>query len=57
MISEGLEGERPAGKHRSLGCPMAQGFLFALPMATTALYDWLDDDRLKQAVAQGTRLA
>ena len=44
VIAEGVEDERQAQILQALGCPMAQGFLFARPMAVPALYDWLSDD-------------
>jgi diguanylate cyclase (GGDEF)-like protein len=44
VIAEGVEDERQAAILQSLGCPLAQGFLFARPMATAALYDWLSDE-------------
>ncbi|MDQ1921268.1 putative bifunctional diguanylate cyclase/phosphodiesterase [Massilia pseudoviolaceinigra] len=44
VIAEGVEDERQAEILQSLGCPLAQGFLFARPMATTALYEWLNSD-------------
>jgi diguanylate cyclase (GGDEF)-like protein len=44
VIAEGVEDERQALILQALGCPMAQGFLFALPMATPALYAWLESE-------------
>ena len=44
VVAEGVEDERQAQILQSLGCPMAQGFLFARPMAVPALYDWLRND-------------
>jgi diguanylate cyclase (GGDEF)-like protein len=41
VVAEGVEDERQAQILQSLGCPMAQGFLFARPMSPPALYDWL----------------
>lgn len=49
VIAEGVEDERQAHILQALGCPMAQGFLFARPMATSALYDWLSDDARRRA--------
>ena len=51
VIAEGVEDERQAQILQSLGCPMAQGFLFARPMATPALYDWLDNDAFASSAA------
>ncbi|NHZ89666.1 EAL domain-containing protein [Massilia sp. CCM 8733] len=44
VIAEGVEDERQAAILQSLGCPLAQGFLFARPMATAALYEWLNEE-------------
>jgi len=41
VVAEGVEDERQAQILQALGCPMAQGFLFAQPMSPPALYDWL----------------
>ncbi|MDB5764215.1 MAG: hypothetical protein JWQ21_3210 [Herminiimonas sp.] len=41
VIAEGVENERQARKLTSLGCPLAQGNLFALPMTSEQLLDWL----------------
>jgi len=49
VIAEGVEDERQAQILQALGCPMAQGFLFARPMATAALYDWLSNDPMNRA--------
>jgi diguanylate cyclase (GGDEF)-like protein len=42
VVAEGVEDERQAQILQALGCPIAQGFLFALPMSPPDLYDWLD---------------
>jgi EAL domain-containing protein (putative c-di-GMP-specific phosphodiesterase class I) len=57
VIAEGVEDERQAQTLHGLGCPLAQGFHFSRPMATSALYDWLVDQQLKRAIAEGPRLA
>ncbi len=41
VIAEGVEDERQAGILTALGCPLAQGYLFARPMTPDALTDWL----------------
>jgi diguanylate cyclase (GGDEF)-like protein len=51
VIAEGVEDERQARILQELGCPLAQGFLFARPMAVPALYDWLGSDALKRAAS------
>jgi EAL domain-containing protein (putative c-di-GMP-specific phosphodiesterase class I) len=43
VVAEGVEDERQAQILQALGCPMAQGFLFARPMSPPALYDWLGE--------------
>ncbi|MET0323237.1 MAG: EAL domain-containing protein [Duganella sp.] len=42
VIAEGVEDERQAQILHALGCPLAQGFLFARPMKADALQEWLD---------------
>ena len=49
VIAEGVEDEHQARILQSLGCPLAQGFLFARPMTATALGEWLSDDALEGA--------
>jgi diguanylate cyclase (GGDEF)-like protein len=44
VIAEGVEDERQAQVLQALGCPMAQGFLFARPMPVPALYEWLQNE-------------
>ena len=43
VVAEGVEDERQAQILQALGCPMAQGFLFARPMSTPDLYHWLGE--------------
>jgi diguanylate cyclase (GGDEF)-like protein len=45
VIAEGVEDERQAQILHALGCPLAQGFLFARPMKADALEDWLDSGK------------
>jgi len=49
VIAEGVEDERQAQILQSLGCPLAQGFLFARPMTASALDSWLSNDALEGA--------
>ncbi|QBI01781.1 EAL domain-containing response regulator [Pseudoduganella albidiflava] len=41
VVAEGVEDELQARVLQQLGCPLAQGFLFARPMAAGDLYGWL----------------
>lgn len=41
VIAEGVEDERQAAILIALGCPLAQGYLFAEPMNAADLADWL----------------
>jgi diguanylate cyclase (GGDEF)-like protein len=47
VIAEGVEDERQAQILQALGCPLAQGFLFARPMTADALNGWLSNDALE----------
>jgi diguanylate cyclase (GGDEF)-like protein len=49
VIAEGVEDERQAQILQTLGCPLAQGFLFARPMTASALDSWLSNDALEGA--------
>ncbi|QOY92369.1 EAL domain-containing protein [Massilia sp. UMI-21] len=49
VIAEGVEDERQAHILRSLGCPLAQGFLFSRPLAPEALLEWLGNQGLTEA--------
>jgi diguanylate cyclase (GGDEF)-like protein len=44
VVAEGVEDERQAGILTSLGCPFAQGYLFARPMTVDQLAGWLKDN-------------
>ena len=44
IVAEGVEDERQAQILSALGCPLAQGFLFARPLPANALADWLSID-------------
>jgi diguanylate cyclase (GGDEF)-like protein len=49
IIAEGVEDERQAQILQALGCPLAQGFLFARPLAPEDLLAWLGQDALTRA--------
>lgn len=49
VVAEGVEDERQAQILQSLGCPIAQGFLFARPMTADALASWLSNAALEGA--------
>lgn len=44
VIAEGVEDEKQASILNALGCPEAQGFLFARPMTADLLAEWLKSD-------------
>jgi diguanylate cyclase (GGDEF)-like protein len=41
VIAEGVEDERQAQILQALGCPLAQGYLFARPLSPEGLLEWL----------------
>jgi len=45
VIAEGVEDERQAQILHALGCPLAQGYLFARPLSPQALLEWLGSQR------------
>ena len=49
IIAEGVEDERQAQILQALGCPLAQGYLFARPLAPATLIEWLASDALTRA--------
>jgi len=49
IIAEGVEDERQAQILQALGCPLAQGYLFARPLAPAALIEWLESGALTHA--------
>ncbi|KFI07752.1 EAL domain-containing protein [Massilia sp. BSC265] len=49
VIAEGVEDERQAHILRTLGCPLAQGFLFSRPLSPEALIAWLGNQALIEA--------
>jgi EAL domain-containing protein (putative c-di-GMP-specific phosphodiesterase class I) len=49
IVAEGVEDERQAGILQALGCPLAQGYLFARPLPAEQLIEWLDSGALNQA--------
>ena len=49
VVAEGVEDERQAQILQSLGCPIAQGFLFARPMSGDAVGSWLSNAALEGA--------
>jgi diguanylate cyclase len=44
VVAEGVEDERQASILSTLGCPLAQGYLFARPMTVNQLTSWLKDN-------------
>ena len=44
VVAEGVEDERQAQILATLGCPLAQGYLFARPMTVEQLTTWLKDN-------------
>ena len=44
VVAEGVEDERQADILSALGCPLAQGYLFARPMPVDQLRTWLENN-------------
>jgi diguanylate cyclase (GGDEF)-like protein len=44
VVAEGVEDEQQASVLTALGCPFAQGYLFARPMTVDQLTGWLDNN-------------
>jgi diguanylate cyclase (GGDEF)-like protein len=49
IVAEGVEDERQAQILQALGCPLAQGFLFARPLPAEQLIEWLGNQPLNRA--------
>ncbi|WP_036166684.1 bifunctional diguanylate cyclase/phosphodiesterase [Massilia sp. 9096] len=49
IVAEGVEDERQAQILHALGCPLAQGYLFARPLPADQLIEWLDGEALSPA--------
>jgi len=49
VIAEGVEDERQAQILRQLGCPLAQGYLYARPLSPEGLLEWLARNRASRA--------
>jgi EAL domain-containing protein (putative c-di-GMP-specific phosphodiesterase class I) len=49
VIAEGVEDERQAQILYSLGCPLAQGYLFSRPLSPQGLLEWLGAQGLSDA--------
>lgn len=47
VIAEGVEDERQAKILTELGCPFGQGYLFAKPLSSDVLHDWLRQHKPK----------
>ncbi|MEC4721064.1 EAL domain-containing protein [Noviherbaspirillum sp. CPCC 100848] len=47
VVAEGVEDERQAAILSSLGCPLAQGYLFARPMPFEQLAGWLKENGVR----------
>jgi len=49
VIAEGVEDERQAQILRQLGCPLAQGYLYARPLSPEVLLEWLARNQATRA--------
>ncbi|WP_308622174.1 bifunctional diguanylate cyclase/phosphodiesterase [Massilia sp. Se16.2.3] len=49
IVAEGVEDERQAQILHALGCPLAQGYLFARPLAPQDLLAWLGQQPVERA--------
>ncbi len=57
VIAEGVEDERQAKILTDLGCPLAQGFLFAKPMTAPLLIDWLKQNEQAMPIDSTTDIS
>ena len=55
VVAEGVETEHELAELRRFGCDIAQGFLFARPMAAEALEQWLGGARDRGGIGRTHR--